>query len=635
MRFKSAMKQLAAALALAGAAATAQAQFSGVVVVGDSYSDTGNYNWFSNSPTAQGIWAARISNFYGFAMSPAYPGYTGSHTSAPAATGNGFAIGGGQTKNVPGVKGSGTQISDLINRSGGHLDPNGLYLVFIGGNDVNAALNTIVGGNFSNAAIANAQGQMVAAATNVVTQVATLRAAGARNIVVLNLPNFAPLPITQGAAAQVQAGVTAVAGAAAGAQAAQLFLAMASVLPQTYDATLEAGLKDQGALTFDTAQFVANLYANPAAFGISNLNVPVCGGTGVNWNNCHGVPSNGALFADALHMSDAGHALLADWVLGALQGVSDGAGLANMAAAAPLGRSGAQWRTIETQLRAFGSTPQRGARLFVSGDYADGTSYDTAGNDAADGSTGSLVIGFENAISDATLIGGAIGRERGDFDLARGAGNLQFNESVLSLFFSHRMGANWFLSGAASHGTLDYDSRRNVAIGPMTAVERAEFSGKHDTARVQLAYVMRHGGHVHGPFVGYDWESVKVDGFSEGVSATAIQVGKQSVSQSHARIGYDVTSLVGIAGTSVRPFAQLSYAYQLDDAERSYAVGMGSTGSRLTLRQGTESGGFARLAVGATTQIGKAAALTFGVSATFDGPVGDDRAVTVALDWAL
>ncbi|WP_137937246.1 autotransporter domain-containing protein [Chitinivorax sp. B] len=79
-------------------------------------------------------------------------------------------------------------IADMRARGVNGMDPNSLYVVYTGGNDVPVALQKAA------ASQADAAAEIQASATSLVTQVVTLNKLGAKSIVVPNLPNFANVP---------------------------------------------------------------------------------------------------------------------------------------------------------------------------------------------------------------------------------------------------------------------------------------------------------------------------------------------------------------------------------------------------------------------------------------------------------
>ena len=80
------------------------------------------------------------------------------------------------------------QISNYLASNGGRANPNGLYLISSGGNDVAYALGNTGMAPFPT----DPQGYIVSAANSLASSVATLQAAGARYIVVPDLPYSFP-----------------------------------------------------------------------------------------------------------------------------------------------------------------------------------------------------------------------------------------------------------------------------------------------------------------------------------------------------------------------------------------------------------------------------------------------------------
>ncbi|MBK9522711.1 MAG: autotransporter domain-containing protein [Rhodocyclaceae bacterium] len=626
---------LACGLVAGSAVAQTSGLYSNVVSFGDSYSDIGAFSsglWFSNAATAQGTFPALVASHYGVTQTSAYTNLAGL-TQAPNATGNNFAVGGAQVQNTATTKGSVTQVSDFITRSGGKVDPNALYTIFIGGNNVSPNLNIYAGGGAAGQALA--LNNMVVAAQGVVTQVAQLRAAGAKNIVVLNLSSLAAVPQVTQTAAATQAAV----GGVAGSVAAGLILQGAAELPAAYSQTLAAGIPKGSAMILDFANYTSLLTANPAAFGFTNTTIPVCDPSiappDTNWTACHGTAGNGALYADPLHISAAAHAQIAQWMTGMIDAVATGNGIATMAAQVPLGRSGAEWRTIDSRTRNYQNYAYKGDRFFVAGDYSDANADAPTGPKFADGNTYTYTLGYETTFGDNMLVGGTLGREKVDLYLVNRGGKLTVNETTMSLYFTRRLDANWYVNGIASHGNLSYDSHRNASLGITTTTEYAQFGGYHNGVKGQIGYQMRTSDFIHGPFVGTDWEKVHMDNWSEGgriPNSTSIAVSSQNVEQAHYRVGYE---LAAGATSTFRPYAQISYDNQYLKDKRSFTAGLASTGSGIQIDTQNDTGGFGRAAVGASMTVAKDSEVSLGVMTTFSNSSGNDTAVNLVWSWAL
>lgn len=628
--FSAKRKTMGRALAFAfifGAVPMAMAQtallpYSKVVVFGDSLSDTGNLGIWTNGATAaeKKVWAQYVAAAFGKTIGPAYTfsPTTGTFT---LGTGNGFAIGGAQTGNTtatetaPVILGTGTQVANYVSRSA--VDSNALHLFWIGGNNINARLTTaltaIGGGADATAAGTAAVASISADAKTAATQVAALKAAGAKNIVVMNVPDLSRVPLTIGIAA------------AYGPLGPQI-LSLANTLSKSYNQQLAANLLGMNVIQFDAFALFNGLLDNPAAYGITSATTPICAGA----NACNLAASNHALFADGLHPTTYAHSLTGDWVAGALRSTSTGAGISSVAATMPLGRSGAEWRTVESRTRSFqnfgGSTDK--TSFFVAGDYADAKIDGIGGVQIADGDTKTGTIGFEKAISANTLLGMTLGYEKAAFTFTGNTAKLEYGETMFTGYISHKMD-NLYVNGLVSHGFLAYDSKRYVSIGPLTTTQTASFGGSHSGLKVQAGYQMRSGSFVHGPLVGLDYERALINGFGESASPSAISVGEQTAKQAHARIGYELATDMG----AVRPYAQYSYDHQFMKNNRTFISGMASTGTFVPVTTENEVGGFSRLAVGMSTKLGDAGELSIGVSSSFSNPAGQDTAVNLV--WSM
>jgi phospholipase/lecithinase/hemolysin len=306
-----------AALALIAAAPLAprpaEAGYSGLYAFGDSLTDRGNLflatgglapvppyagGQFSNGNT----WIERFSQRLGFGP-----------TAPSLATGNVYAYGLGRADNatpppiLPPAFGAlinlPGQVSAFLAASGGVAPSGGLYAVWAGSNDM---LQTLADASLIADPIARALFVNNAIGTSVASllgQLQDLQEAGARNFVVLNLPDLGKTPRLNG---------DPVSSAAGSGVAAAFNAALASGL-----AALDAA---PGVRVFevDTFGLINDAVANPGAFGLTNVSGACLVGGPVNYvvtnpANLVCSPSELAtsLFFDDLHPSAAAHALIA------------------------------------------------------------------------------------------------------------------------------------------------------------------------------------------------------------------------------------------------------------------------------------------------------------------------------------
>jgi phospholipase/lecithinase/hemolysin len=269
--------------ALLGASAAYAADFSAEYVFGDSLSDRGNvaelenvinfaehgfflgnfpdppsnHDSFTNGPVAVQLLAQSLGLnadpslwLTGF-KDPA--GLFGGPSFVP---GTNYAVGGATsaagTDIVPGVNiNLPSQVSAYSAFVSGHADPNALYVVMIGGNDVrDAALGP--SGSADAAITAGVKAEEAA--------ISTLSGEGAKHFLVVNVPNVGLIPEF--------------------AQDTPTKAAFATTLSQQYDEGLAAGLAglDLGAgatLTdFDLYDFNASILADAHALGFTNTTDP-------------------------------------------------------------------------------------------------------------------------------------------------------------------------------------------------------------------------------------------------------------------------------------------------------------------------------------------------------------------------
>jgi phospholipase/lecithinase/hemolysin len=250
----------ACSAALFAASVARAADFSAEYVFGDSLSDNGNLasigpsigltfndppsynNSFTNGPVAVQLLAESLGLSANASL----------WLTSPSPQGTNYAVG-GATAATPSPVGINllNQVDAYSAFESGHADPNALYVVMIGGNDVrNAAL-----GAGASAVTAGVQDELAA--------ITTLSGEGAEHFLVVNVPNVGLIPeFTQADPANPTQ------------------VADATMFSQMYDTDLAAGLTglDLSAGTtltdFDLYDLNANILANAAAHGFTNTTDP-------------------------------------------------------------------------------------------------------------------------------------------------------------------------------------------------------------------------------------------------------------------------------------------------------------------------------------------------------------------------
>ncbi len=293
---KNVRRVFGVASALAALAAPAQAiPYTSLTIFGDSLSDTGNVSALTGGlvPGSTGpYFAGRFSN------GPIWTDWLGYGLGLPngstawLAGGGNYAFGGavtGFTVLPPGLL---PQVGVLwaADHAGG-ADPNGLYVLVGGGNDLRAARDAHPGSSAADQA--GRQAAAEAAIGNLAGSLWLLASSGAKHALVANVPDLGRTP-------------EAISGnkVAASSDVSARFNAMA---PALVDFGASLGLQmsflDIAGLT---SAVIADANNNGgAAYGITQVDKPCAGFSGST-----GVSCNVSLFSDSLHPSARAHMLL-------------------------------------------------------------------------------------------------------------------------------------------------------------------------------------------------------------------------------------------------------------------------------------------------------------------------------------
>jgi len=286
--------------------------FTNFVVFGDSLSDNGNAYIatlgttpappdYTTFPTGLGrftdgpdttpagtpgpIWHEVLAGLLG--VSPAEP-------FVPPVNGTNFAVGGAQVlQDVPSgpftIPSLQSQVGLYLSGVGGHADPNALYILWGGANELYSAVETP---GVTAAQIAATEAQMV---QSLGIDVAALASAGAKNFLWLNLPQLATTPRGANDSNMVSPQVAA-AFAAASTQFASDVTSESALL----DSILGVHIAD-----VDVYSLYQSILANPAAFGYSNV-------TGFAQGNPLANPDQYLFWDYASHPTTTGHFLIGE-----------------------------------------------------------------------------------------------------------------------------------------------------------------------------------------------------------------------------------------------------------------------------------------------------------------------------------
>ncbi|QSX78603.1 autotransporter domain-containing protein [Agrilutibacter solisilvae] len=541
---KPVRRLLAAALALASVPAFAQT-YSETVFFGDSLTDSGFYRpflvEFSGNPSAALtgrfttnpglVWSEYLADFYGTNADSAWNLHaTGVITPAD---GTNFAAGGATIVPGPGyppqiptqfAPSLTTQVNAYLARNNGRADPNALFTVWGGANDLFFAL----GGAITPA-------QFLASAQAQVGLVATLTNAGAQYILVPTMPDvgLTPFGVSQGPAGS--AGITQ--------------------LVDGYNQTLFGGLSANNlrVIPLDTYHLLREISADPGAYGFNSAVIPACTGTSLT---CVSTGS-GRAFADGVHPSTEAHSIIASYAVSVLEAPRQIAVLPN--SAAMTGRSRAERVAMHVD-NLSGDEGKLGWWVDVGGDfqrYDDGNLYDGAGPS---------IVGGVDWSNDNFVWGAFGGYGQQDLDWGHRGGSFDQQELALGGF------AGWYgehanVSAQISYAQLDFDTDRSVQLGQASRTHHGSANGDNLSIGVNAGFEFNAGESPlrHGPVASVLAQRIEIDGFSESdpTLSTSLAFPEQNFDSLIASVGWQAHTVIN---EHVRPYARLTYDREFEDA---------------------------------------------------------------------
>ena len=597
----------ATALGFALISGSAAAQFNQFYFFGDSLSDAGSFKpvlppgtgKFTTNPGP--IWAEVLAQRYGFTATPANQG------------GNDYAEGGARVTQLPGVPASpptGTatpvavQVQNFLAK--GAVDPKALYSVWAGANDLFFQLGLAQAGLISSMDV---QTNVATAAVQVVQQVGILHAAGAKYVLVFNLPDVGNTPFGRGSG-----------------QGAQI-----TALSSFFNTTLSTGLDalHVDVIRLNVFSFLDEVVADPAAYGLTNVTSPACTVPSLVCTSATLVAPNAAqtfLFADTVHPTTAGHQLIADYVNSVIEAPQK----IGLLLEAPRQVEQANFRAIDDRMWSNLNSP-RAPHKFDAYAVYDYGNYDRSG-DFGGGSDhlNTVTLGGDMKLSEQSLAGIAFGYSEDKASFGDSGGGFTLNEATITAYIGYGQGP-WYVGASVGAGDLDFRNiHRTFPLGAANRTESGDTHGTNVTGRVLGGYWFNTSSNwLHGPFALLTYQQNKVYAWSEeGTSSTAMSFGHQQRESLASSLGWQASGTVG----SFRPFGRVTWEKEYNNGERIVRAGLVSTGGvGFGLPALRTDDSYALFDIGASVDLGSKFIGFARINATAGKNDGNYQAVTVGV----
>jgi len=459
-------------------------------------------------------------------------------------TGNNYAIGGarageevintdfGFPVDVASAK---TQTNSYL--ANNKVDPDGLYVVWAGANDLRTVNTT------------NAQSVISAAVGSQISTVQALKNSGANYILVPNIPDIGLTPeaIEGGATVQGQS----------------------TFITNQYNKAMLSSVAATGAniIPLDTFSLLQQIASNPTAYGFTNMTTPACtkdlfansslfcGSSNLETPDA----SETYFFADGIHPTGQAHQMIADYANAVVTAPSLIGVLPHIATTTGLATN----ERLQSHVNQIQNSEQQPARtLWAVGEVAN---QEIAGFDGDNNTQVLLGVDFAHPNS-ANAVTGLYGNiTQKDFensDVGTGLSDIDLGEIGFGVYHSNKFGGLQ-INGAAGFGNMDVDVTRTVTLGSNQQQFKSNADGKRFYANLQAGYPMQVSNIAVTPYIGATASRVKIDGLKEKeMSGIAMQFDEQKYSTTYGKFGLKANhSLM----ENLNLFGDIHYQKQLSD----------------------------------------------------------------------
>ncbi|WP_317933512.1 autotransporter domain-containing protein [Halioxenophilus sp. WMMB6] len=544
---------LAITLAATCAAPVWATDYSNVIFFGDSLTDSGTY---IGQPDIAGIFPieGKFTTNPGLVWSELVGAQLGIIVAPANQSGTNYAAGGARVSEQPGYPNSALvpfiqtapsvsdQITTYLASTGGQTDDRALYTLWAGANDLfalqdgDAAYNAL---------------PMSDVAANMVDEIARLKDAGAKHIVLFNLPDIGgtPAAVADGPAAQAEA----------------------SQFTDEYNQALFAELAAQGisVIVIDTYHMLQFQQANAAAFGITNTTDIACAGQPTSLVCGAGEYPAGAdqtyTYADGVHPTSKTHEILADFVLSVLAAPQQ-VGL--LADSSQVLRSNLHDQ-LRQQTRKGAATREQQQRNLWLAAAGSALERDAANNDPGTEEDGyQFALGVDFQVNEQWVVGVAVSANDSDSDYDRQAGDYSISDVSLSLVGQWQQSA-WYAFGALTYGKSEYDTNRRVSLAGASFNVDGSTDGSNTSAMMELGYQISFGVMTTGPIVGLLGQELRIDGFDEsGEAVLTLGYGNQKRNSLVATLGWQAE----LDFDAIKPYARVTFGRDLEDNDHSVTI---------------------------------------------------------------
>jgi outer membrane lipase/esterase len=634
------LKVLTAAVLFAGLpTATHAMPYSQLIIFGDSLSDSGQFpdigspllggnptgglrftnrtgpTYLSNNTEYfAAVSTQRLAALLGLQALPSTPILPQLLTGNP--DGSNYAVGGYRTDQI--LSSITAANGSVVDAGGGTIRTRNGYLLDVPRVDPDALFYLNGGGNDVLQFVVTDQASAAVAAADLLAGVAALQQAGARTIIVSDLPDVGLTPL--GFVSGFRPAWSDASGLLNTELGSQLSALGGNVIRLNFRGLLREVKGDLAAFGFDPLVSQADVCFS----GASCLADPTWGLGGLTPN------PNRLMFNDGVHPTSAVQQISADYIYSILGAPWQVSLLPEMAMASLNGHQQqlrSEWQADRGAWQAVGQW-----RSFV-GASGQRQQFER-GEAVASGDSNGLGVnlGSSYRLSEQWRLGLALGLQQQSLEVGEADSEYDLRSYLLSAFAQYQQDRVW-ADASLSLGHLDYsDLNRQFALGIVERSEKGDTDGQLWALSGRLGYDLANAdtGWRVSPFISADYARVDVDGYRErGASSTALNYADQQRDSKRLGLGLQANYQLSPA---TQVFAEIAREREFEDDRRDLGMGLNSVvGNSFELQGHTPASGQTLAGLG----ISHALAQELQLRAAYQFRGTDDRqhGVNLSLNW--
>jgi len=589
-------------LAFSAPGAAAAAGFNQFVGFGDSNLDSGYFRYHTTGNAAQDLAiAAAIANGAtgGFAgngvMGTTLLAERFGLSAAPiGGGGTNYAVGGSHAAaDTPPLVSAVQQIRNYLASVGGAANPDALYVIKSGDNDLIYVKNQGAAWIAANPSYLSQQASALA------TQIAALQAAGARTIIVANSYNYAVLAGLGGVIAAGDAATYERSVAYGTALWSSLATAGVNFIPADIDSVVKYVVRNPTLFGFTAS----SVLASSAPSGVSALVSVLTPAQQQNY-----------LFIDGKHVTSAGQAIIADYQYSLLTAPSQISLVVEGAVQGGLARAA----TIQGQIDLAGlRRGPRGVNVWGTTGASHLRLASAPGFPDLSGTPFGGTVGVDYRLRGGVVVGAAftVGTQKQGFSTG---GHFDQMDEAASLYAAYKVGPVWG-DAVATYGLFQDRIARQVTLGSFTDRNNADASGESLALALRCGSDFNFGRISTGPVAGVVLQQVHLGGFTEtGLSGvTALTFGSQTRDSVVSQLGWRGSLNLG----NWQSFVEATWNHEWAAKDRTLTAALTSVAApSFTTAAAPRASDWARSSLGVSYRLNAQVVLRGSVSAVLLDP---------------